>query len=86
MCVLLIGNPAVEESTFLEVDCTPEINSLFISNFTNNGVQITDKNELELDVPATVDPSNDSSVYDNDSNPVDMDLGDDPSDTHEYDD
>ena len=46
-------------------------------------MQITDKSELELDVPATVDAANDSSVCDNDSNQGDMELEDGPSDTHE---
>ena len=77
----------VEESTFLEVDCTSEVNSLFLSDSTNNSVQTTDKSEVELDVPATVYPANDSSVcYDNDSNQGDMDLEDEPSNTHEDDD
>ena len=39
-----------------------------------------------MKVPATADAKNDSSVYDNDSNQEDMDLEDDPSDTHEDDD
>ena len=54
--------------TFLEVDCTSEVNSLFLPNSTNNGVQTTDKSELELDVPATADVANDSLVCNNDSN------------------
>ena len=52
----------------------------------NNDMRTTDKSELELDLPATVDASNDSSVCDNDSNQEDMDLEDDPSDTHKDDD
>ena len=52
----------VEESTFLEVDCSSKVNSLFLANSTNNGVQTTDKSELELDVRATADDANDSSV------------------------
>ena len=76
----------IEESTFLEVDCTSERNNLFLSDSTNNGVRTTDKSELEIDVTAAVDAKNDSSACDNDSSPVDMDLEDDPSDTHEDDD
>ena len=73
----------VEESTFLEVECSSEVNSLFLEDSTNNGVRTTDKSELELDVPATVDAANDSLVCDNDSNQGDMDLEDEPSDTYE---
>ena len=46
-------------------------------------MQTTDKNNLELYVPVTADAANDSSVCDNDSNEGDLDLEDDPSDTHE---
>ena len=76
----------VEESTFLEVDCVSEVNSLFLFNSTNIDVRTTDKSKLELDVPVTADAANDSSVCNNDSNQGDMDLEDDPSDTHEDDD
>ena len=49
-------------------------------------MQITDKNDLELNVPVTADAANDSSVGDSDFNEGDLDLEDDPSDTHEDDD
>ena len=75
-----------EESTFLEVDCTSEVNSLFLSDSTNNGAKTPDRSEPELNVPAIGDVANESSVCDNDSNQGDMDLEDDPSDTHEDDD
>ena len=38
----------VKEITFLEVDCTSEINNVFLEDSTNNDVQTTDKSNLEL--------------------------------------
>ena len=76
----------IEESTFLEVDCTSELNSLFLAENTNNGVRTADKSDLKLDVLVTVDATNDSSVCNNDSHQGKLDVEDDPSDTHEEED
>ena len=57
----------VENSTFLEVDITSELNSLFLVNSTNNGVRTPTKHDSEMGSPVAADAPTDLEINNIDS-------------------